>query len=336
MKWLLDRTQEFEEMRFRQKGAESEDPLDFFQRHIESHSFIYSDVGDGPQAVARILRTQPAEWAKDVNETSCPNVDALQNYGEHNRASLIASWLLANQVDSIMANGTGGATLRANGFHRRRRAMAADRSIEEEYDELVAGEDEGEDPKHAMAADQRHVNGRSQPNSKPPWPKGKTVNGYEFRCDDSVVSPRPPKGECYICTSPKHYAQECSHYSRWSALRSANLILADIDAGNEAQELQEYIAMVVECKPSSSYISEKVQASAPPEVIEEKSTPPASLFSREVYVVDALGLGAKAAHIVEHGYHRNRRRREAFDDLKLRARNKGKAVKSDDPVSIPC
>ncbi|KAJ7878922.1 hypothetical protein B0H13DRAFT_2346314 [Mycena leptocephala] len=178
MKWLMDRTQEFEEMRFRQKGLESEDPLDFFQRRIESHSFIYNDAGDGPQAVARILRTQPAEWAKDVNETSCPDVDALQNYAEHNRASLIAAWLLANQVDALMVNGTGSRT---NGFHRRRRALAADRvagaaESDSEAEELV---DEGS--KQAMAADQRRMGGRAPNESKPPWPKGKTINGYEFK-----------------------------------------------------------------------------------------------------------------------------------------------------------
>lgn len=183
--------------------------------------------------------------------------------------------------------------------------MAADRGVEEENEESANGEDEEEDPKHAMAADQHHVNGRSQSKSKLPWPKGKTVNGYEFRRDDSVMSPHPPKGECYICTSPKHYVQECSHYSRWSALCSADLILADIDAGDKAQEFREYIAMVVECKPYSTYTGPKVQASVLPEIIEEKNTPPVNLFSKEVHVIDALGWEAKAAHVVEHGYHRN-------------------------------
>jgi hypothetical protein len=53
------------------------------------------------------------------------------------------------------------------------------------------------------------------------------------------------------------------------------------------------------------------------------------------FTVDALGLEAKAAHVVERGYHRNRRRREAFDGLKQAKKDKGKAVKCDDPGPIP-
>jgi hypothetical protein len=316
MKWLMDRTQEFEEMRFRQKGLESEDPLDFFQRRIESHLFIYNDAGDGPQAVACILRTQPAEWAKDINETSCPDVDALQNYAEHNRASLIASWLLANQVDALMVNGTSSRT---NGFHRRRCALAADRvsgaaDSESEEEEITV-----EDSKQAMAADQRRMTNRAPTDSKPPWPKGKTINGYEFKRNDSVVSQRPPKGECYICTSPKHYAHECPHHGRWNALRDAHLIITDIDARDEAQDLREYIAMLVECTPSSSYPCEikitPLDNAAEPldDVLDSKAE--AALKEVQAYsvtiqdhlTVDALGISAKAAHIVERGYHRNRR-----------------------------
>ncbi|KAJ7920731.1 hypothetical protein B0H13DRAFT_2319013 [Mycena leptocephala] len=288
-KWLLERTQEFEEMRFRQKGQEVEDPLDFFQRRIESHSFIFSDIGDGPQAVARILRTQPAEWSKDVNETSCPDVDTLQNYAEHNHASLIASWMLSNQVDTLLANGSSN---KSNGYHRRRRALAADvQAGDENSSESEKGEEEGEDLKHAMAADQRRVGPKNSSNPKPPWPKGKTINGYEFKRDDSVVSLRLPNGECYICTSPKHYAHECPHHGRWTALKNAHLISTDIDAGDEAQDLREYIAMIVECKPT----------------VEETPTS----------VKDSS------------------RRREAFDNLKAKKKDKGKAVKGDDPLIIP-
>lgn len=132
-----------------------------------------------------------------------------------------------------------------------------------------------------------------------------------------MASVRPPNGECYICTSPKHVAIDCPHRGRWLALRSVNLIHVDMDAADEANEMCEYLAMIAE---SNIY-------AYPSEDPEDE---------RSAFVIDALGTGAKAIYL-DPPHHRNRRRREAFEKAKDRPqeKGKGKAVECDDPVSIP-
>jgi hypothetical protein len=75
--WVRDWNKEFEEIKFQQQGHEVEDPVDFFQRCAQYHSFIFSDADNGPTAVLRLIRTQPAEWNKEVNEQVCPTIDHL-------------------------------------------------------------------------------------------------------------------------------------------------------------------------------------------------------------------------------------------------------------------
>lgn len=57
--WLTERRREFDAMTFRQTGHRSEEPIDFFQRRILHHSFIYADSVDGPEAVDHITFNQP-------------------------------------------------------------------------------------------------------------------------------------------------------------------------------------------------------------------------------------------------------------------------------------
>ncbi|KAJ6528120.1 hypothetical protein B0H19DRAFT_969169 [Mycena capillaripes] len=82
-KWLLDHTQEFEEMRFRQKGHEREEPLNFFQH-------------------PRIIHTQPPAWDKEINEIICPDIETLQNMAEHYSGSLPVSWMLTEQIAQVL------------------------------------------------------------------------------------------------------------------------------------------------------------------------------------------------------------------------------------------
>jgi hypothetical protein len=102
--WVRDRNKEFEEMKFRQQGHEVEDPVDFFQRRAQYHSFIFSDTDDGPTAVSRLIRTQPAEWNKEVNERMCPTIDSLMEVAQHSQASLMSTWVLTNKVDRLLAS----------------------------------------------------------------------------------------------------------------------------------------------------------------------------------------------------------------------------------------
>ncbi|KAJ7309321.1 hypothetical protein DFH08DRAFT_974795 [Mycena albidolilacea] len=103
-KWLGDRLQEFEEMHFQQKGCSKEELEDFFQRRIQYHSFVLSDVEDGPQAISHILRTRPVAWYCEVSECTCPSIEVLMTYTKHNRTSLIASYLLENKVNVLLGS----------------------------------------------------------------------------------------------------------------------------------------------------------------------------------------------------------------------------------------
>jgi hypothetical protein len=88
--WICDRNKEFEEMKFRQKGHDLEDLVDFFQRRAQYHSFIFSDDVDGPTAVSRLIRTQPADWNKEINEHICPTIDSLMAVAQHSQAALMS------------------------------------------------------------------------------------------------------------------------------------------------------------------------------------------------------------------------------------------------------
>lgn len=84
------------------------------------------------------------------------------------------------------------------------------------------------------------------------WPHGQTIGGYHFVRDDSRCSPKEPPGDCYICTSPKHYARDCPHYGRWMALREAHVIMIDRTEEEDEEDHKEYITMLVEFNNESN------------------------------------------------------------------------------------
>jgi hypothetical protein len=184
--------------------------------------------------------------------------------------------------------------------------------------------EEKEEEKTVMAEDRRRGprtgGSREAGPSRPDWLGGKMVNGYSFARDDLRVSNRPPNGECYICTSPKHMAWDCTHYGRWLVLKQAMLIHVDLDSAEEEKEHLDYIAVLVESKNSSSdYSSDSSKCSE---------------SHKHVLTVDALDCDAKAAHVEYKGFNRNHRLHDAFQKAKSSS-DKGKAVKGDDPAKLP-
>jgi hypothetical protein len=103
-------------------------------------------------------------------------------------------------------------------------------------------------------------------------------------------------------------------------LKQALLIHVDIDPAEEEKERLVYLAMLVESKVSSSTHSS--DGSESPEV------------SKNVLVVDALDCEAKAAYIEYRDFNQNRRCHDAFVKEKS-SKDKGKAVKGDDPTPLP-
>lgn len=100
-------------------------------------------------------------------------------------------------------------------FRNRSRNVNIAEGDEEEITEDPSDEEEDREA-HISNGRTRGNQGRNSaaPRSRKPWPEGKTIDGYTFSRDDSVSSPRPPPGVCYICTGPKHFARDCSHYGK--------------------------------------------------------------------------------------------------------------------------
>jgi hypothetical protein len=101
--WVRDCNKEFEEVKFRQRGHNLEDPVDFFQRHAQYHSFIFSDEVDGPTAISRLICTQLADWNKEINECICPTINSLMAVTQHSQAALMSILMLMTKVDRLLS-----------------------------------------------------------------------------------------------------------------------------------------------------------------------------------------------------------------------------------------
>ncbi|EDR02888.1 uncharacterized protein LACBIDRAFT_308075 [Laccaria bicolor S238N-H82] len=285
LRWSRERLYEFEAMFFRQKGHTTEDPIDFIQRRVRHHMFLHPDDQDGPGAVDRILRNQPIEWEKDLNDVNCPSIFALQSAASRLATSLINDW----QSSEIRARNTAvgqGDKPSVPGKGRYGRT-AHNVSLDPPTGPPALIHDEGSDSStdesaEAFAATFRKRNEKGSAASSSKWPRGKVMNGVSFPRDDSVKSAKPPtNGACFICDSPYHYARDCSHYGKWDGLRNANLIDVDLDHELEAAHDREYLAMIVETQAeasSSAYIAGL------------------SKTSKEAFCMSAELTGAKALH----------------------------------------
>ena len=101
--------------------------------------------------------------------------------------------------------------------------------------------------------------GGQKDTTKTDFPHGKTMNGVSFERDDTKISPKPPHGDCYICTSPKHFHRDCPHYGKWNALRNTHLIHVDWEPTEEEEVDRMYLAMLAETKITiSAYESENM------------------------------------------------------------------------------
>jgi hypothetical protein len=207
--WVQKRTAEWEEMRFRQKGHENEWPLDFVQRRILYHMFLFPDELDGPSVIARLLRNTPDVWLGTVNSTIYHDVFSLKAAVVIYCPTLMANWNNAIKLGNL------------NQYYPCRRAHVAEVEDNEEEEESVMAPTlktvnaaNGFTRAHS-GANARPGSSKTPTPSKPRWPEGKTVKGYAFVKRDDVHSDRLLPGGCYICTSDKHFARDCPHYGTW-------------------------------------------------------------------------------------------------------------------------
>ncbi|KAL1758366.1 hypothetical protein FB107DRAFT_207173, partial [Schizophyllum commune] len=254
--WIQDRTAEFNAMEFR-KGRREETPLEYLQRRIRVAYFLFPHLGDTHLFIYEILRAIPSEWRTTLSDQIQANVYELEFAANNFEKPLISLWELHNQSRSTSnsqsttnPSGTSGGRF----FHRR---GARQVEIEEVSDDEGEQKDpipfeegilleEREPVKEAAAADARRAR-----KDKPDWPKGKTVNGYSFNRRDDVKSKvAPSRGDCFICTSPYHFARDCPHYRKWDALRRANLI--EVDQEDLDISDREYVAMLVSTQSTGS------------------------------------------------------------------------------------
>ncbi|KJA22879.1 hypothetical protein HYPSUDRAFT_121746, partial [Hypholoma sublateritium FD-334 SS-4] len=255
--WVRDRTQEFEEMRFRQSVHSKESPEEFVQRRIRYHSFLFPGDADGRSAVARVLRTQPVEWGATLNEEACQTILELLTVASRMGKNLESQYLLNESLRQPAHSYNKPPNSSANSSHRFKKRHANVVSLKEE-DSTSSESDSSEDsskPKEVHSVQAQ--NNRARPKGpvlprSSKFPEGKTIDGYAFSRDDSVVSDRLPNGTCFICTSPKHFFRDCPHYGRFQSLRSANMIHVDWDPELEKEYDREYLAMIVESKVSAS------------------------------------------------------------------------------------
>jgi hypothetical protein len=277
--WVQKRTAEWEEMCFCQKGHENEWPLDFVQRRILYHMFLFPNELDGPSVIAHLLRNAPDVWLGTVNSTIYHDVFSLKAALVIYCPTLMANWNNAIKLGNL------------NQYYPRRCAHVVE--VEEEED--TAGLADAVDSKTMFAA-----NGFTRPRSgnpkagsskspapaKPRWPKGKTVKGYTFVKRDDIHSERPPPGGCYICTSDKHYARDCPHYGTWLTMRDANMIDSSVDSVQESEDLLAYLAMMVEVNGTDSDYGRELA-----KVLSQRA------FGKDVHVVDSSVTRAARAHV---------------------------------------
>ena len=332
--WVQDHTFEFDEMTFRNKGHEQESPLEYIQRRIRHHHFLHPDKVDGAMAVARILRQQPVEWSQHLNETLCPTILATQSVAKRMKNSLLASWQQAER------NKRPALYYRNNRPH----AVEVEPVGQEISLDSYLSDEEGEGEKDLnFVANSNHKtnpraprNGGQKVSSLKEFPHGKTFNGVTFERDNSKVSPRLPNGDCYICTSPKHFHRDCP-LGKWNVLRNAHKIHVEWETGEEEEAEREYLVMLAETKTViSAYKSERLLKAYALEVHTTQGR-----YGNSPAAEERVGLAAKERnernnepqvglnyHKV-HSKHRNAHKVKGFD------KGKGKVVDTDSLTNEP-
>ncbi|KAJ7503818.1 hypothetical protein B0H11DRAFT_1710674, partial [Mycena galericulata] len=312
--WVQERMREWEEMKFRQKGHDNEWPLDYLQRRIRSHMFLFPDQEDGPAVVDRLLRNAPDVWAGTINSERYPDIFSLAAAIRRYCKTLMGNWLQAKKLDNLA-------------YYPRRGAHAVDVSSErgsekpgEEEDGRSAFVSSGYRFSKGNAGRSRSTPNAAAGSSTRPDSGGKANNSHLFVKRDDVHSDRPPTNGrgCYVCTSMNHLARDCPQYGRWLALRDAHTIEVDVDIVEESEDLKEWLAMFSESNPTvSAYSRESSESSENSEN---------GIFHKEGFMLDAQFTGASALHVKPRSLEENRnaRRRNYFDSLKRR-KEKNKA-----------
>jgi len=157
---------------------------------------------DGPAVMHHLMNKQPILWGSILNTTSCPSIVQLIKLAKAMESNLIAQYYNGLQV------------MKAKSAH-----MVG--VISPEKSDLSEGEAGPSNLKEA------HIIAKGGCKKHTDWTKGRTIAGYCYNQDDSVVSKVAPPGPCFICLSPKHFFRDCPHNMRFfrKSAHSAELII---------------------------------------------------------------------------------------------------------------
>ncbi|TRM66044.1 hypothetical protein BD626DRAFT_628022 [Schizophyllum amplum] len=274
VEWVNDRTYEFEMMRFRQRGRERETPEQFLRRRFRYIMFLYPSDLAGATAVGRILKNAPYPWLRHLSghASGVENVKQMLDRAYADRPILMAAWREALNEPSFREHhhvAEPGHTFRRK---FRKEGMTGEvesneelRAIEEVSGEFDGAEQEDEALElEAHAATSRKPEAPRKKTDSPfranavpatSWPKGRTEKGYSFARDDTIRSKRPPRDGCYICTSPLHFAKDCSHYEKWKFLYHINLVESVVVLSVMQQQDEDYQLLLQELVDNDNEVS---------------------------------------------------------------------------------
>ena len=232
--WLNDRGIEFDAMRFRRGHLHSrETPEEYFNRRIRLHMVLHPGEIDGPTVTHRLMNRQPILWSSILNTVSCPSIVQLIKLAKAMEANLIAQYYNGLRIEKS-------------------KSVHAVEAASPEDSDKSAGEAGPSEMKEAQ------VVSKGGPRKCTDWPKGRTIAGYSYSQDDSVISKVAPPGPCFICLSPKHFFRDCPHNVRFFT-KSAHSVDIVVDQ-EELRDLDlEYYNLISTAMASSS-------AYEPPEV----------------------------------------------------------------------
>jgi len=247
--WLNDRGIEFDAMHFHHGNQHTrETPEEYFNRRIRLNMVLHPEEVDGPTVMHRLMNRQPILWGSILNTTSYPSIVQLTKLAKAMEANLIAQYYNGLQIERHKAANTVEAHSPEN----------SEKSIEETVQSTVK---------------EVHAVSRGGMRKHTDWPKGRTIAGYCYSQDGSVVSKVTPPGPCFICTSPKHFFRDCPHNAMFfgKSAHSAEMVvdyeeLRDLD-------LEYYNHISTAMTSSSNYVmpDSKSESSAIIEVIDKRN-----------------------------------------------------------------
>ena len=247
--WLNDRGIEFDAMRFR-RGSQyaRETPEEYFNRRIRLNMVLHPEEVDGTTVTHRLMNRQPILWGSILNTTSCPSIVHLTKLAKAMEANLIAQYYNGLRIEKYKS------------------ANTAEVSTPEEA-EKSAEEIEPESSKEA------HAVSRGVPRKRTDWPKGRTIAGYSYSRDDSVVSKVAPPGPCFICLSPKHFFRDCPHNARFFGKAAHSVdVMIDQDELKDL-DLEYYNTISTAMTSTSDYVTpdSESEPSSTTEVVDRRN-----------------------------------------------------------------